>query len=280
MRKESGARAGAEPRAEIGDLAEAEVGSFCKCLEDWSAEFDDEGGRKLAWYGRMREKGFRVKVAREEGKAVGMIQYGPAELAPIEGKGLYYVYCVWVHGYKEGVGNRQRRGLGKALLRAAEEDARALGAKGLAAWGLRLPFFMRSSWFKRQGYEVADRDGMAELVLKRFEPGAEAPRFVRPGAKPEEGRGRVRVAAFVNGWCPAQNLVYERARRAAEAFPDKAEFVGVETEDKARLLECGFSDALFIDGKAVRTGPPLSYEKLRKLVEGRLRKRGLLGRGA
>jgi len=280
MRKESGARAGAEPRAEIGDLAEAEVGSFCKCLEDWSAEFDDEGGRKLAWYGRMREKGFRVKVAREEGKAVGMIQYGPAELAPIEGKGLYYVYCVWVHGYKEGVGNRQRRGLGKALLKAAEEDARALGAKGLAAWGLRLPFFMRSSWFKRQGYEVADRDGMAELVLKRFEPGAEAPRFVRPGAKPEEGRGRVRVAAFVNGWCPAQNLVYERARRAAEAFPDKAEFVGVETEDKARLLECGFSDALFIDGKAVRTGPPLSYEKLRKLVEGRLRKRGLLGRGA
>ena len=280
MRKESGARAGAEPRAEIGDLAEAEVGSFCKCLEDWSAEFDDEGGRKLAWYGRMREKGFRVKVAREEGKAVGMIQYGPAELAPIEGKGLYYVYCVWVHGYKEGVGNRQRRGLGKALLKAAEEDARALGAKGLAAWGLRLPFFMRSSWFKRQGYEVADRDGMAELVLKRFEPGAEAPRFVRPGAKPEEGRGRVRVAAFVNGWCPAQNLVYERARRAAEAFPGKAEFVGVETEDKARLLECGFSDALFIDGKAVRTGPPLSYEKLRKLVEGRLRKRGLLGRGA
>jgi len=280
MRKESGARAGAEPRAEIGDLAEAEVGSFCKCLEDWSAEFDDEGGRKLAWYGRMREKGFRVKVAREEGKAVGMIQYGPAELAPIEGKGLYYVYCVWVHGYKEGVGNRQRRGLGKALLRAAEEDARALGAKGLAAWGLRLPFFMRSSWFKRQGYEVADRDGMAELLVKRFEAGAEAPRFVRPGARPEAGHERVRVAAFVNGWCPAQNLVYERARRAAEAFPGKAEFVGVETEDKARFLECGFSDALFIDGKAVRTGPPPSYEKILGLVEKRLRKRGLLGRGA
>lgn len=276
MRKETSAETGAE----IGDLAEAELGSYCKCLEDWSGEFDDEGGRKREWYARMREKGLRVKVAREEGKAVGMIQYAPSELAPIEGKGLYYVYCIWVHGYKEGVGNRQKRGLGKALLEAAEEDARALGAKGLAAWGLRLPFFMRSSWFKRQGYEVADRDGLAELVVKRFVAEAEAPRFAPRKARPEAGAERVRVSAYVNGWCPAQNLVYERARRAAEAFPGKAEFVGVETEDKASFLGCGISDGLFIDGKEVRTGPPPSYEKIRSLVERRLRKRGLLGRGA
>lgn len=188
------------------------------------------------------------------------------------GKGLYYVYCVWVHGYKEGVGMHQGRGIGKRLLRAAEEDARSLGAAGLAAWGLRIPVFMRSAWFKRQGYAVADRDGMMELVWKPFATGVEAPRIARRSFRPVAGEGKVRVTAFVNGWCPAQNIVYERAMRAAAAFPDEVEFVGIETADKASLLEYGISDGLFIDTKEVRTGPPPGYGQVYKLVEARVRK--------
>ena len=57
----------------------------------------------------------------------------------IEGKDLYFIYCIWVHGYKKGVGNHQKKGIGKALLQAAEEDAESKGAKGIAAWGLSMP---------------------------------------------------------------------------------------------------------------------------------------------
>lgn len=260
----------------IIDLAEGQMETYCKCLEDWSHEFDDEGGRKKEWCARAKGKGLRVKLAEDEGgRIVGMVQYIPIEEAPVNGKGLYYIYCIWVHGYKEGVGDNRHKGIGKALLAAAEEDARELGAKGMAAWGMRLPVFMRSGWFKKQGYRKVDSDGMAELVMKGFSPDAEKPGFIKKMPDIKAGEGKVRVTAFVNGWCPAQNLVYERARRAAEAFGNKVEFVGIDTFDKATVLAHGISDGLFIDDRQVRTGPPPSYEAIARLVEKRIKKRGL-----
>ena len=236
----------------------------------------DSGGHKETWYRKNVRNGLRVKLARDEGgRIVGMIQYIPAEHAPIVGKGIHYVYCVWVHGHKEGVGNHQKKGIGKLLLHAAEEDARRLGSKGLAAWGLRLPFFMRSAWFKRQGYTTVDTDGMMELVLKPFAPDVEPPRFLEARKKPERGADKVRVTCLKNGWCPAQNIVYERARRAAEAHPAAVEFVGVDTDDRERLLEYGMSDALFIDDRQVRTGPPPSYDKIDALIRKQLKRRKL-----
>ena len=167
----------------------------------------------------------------------------------------------------------------KALLAAAEEDAKALGSKGLAAWGLRLPFFMRSAWFKRQGYRVVDRDGMMELVFKPFVEGAAPPRFLARRDRPLAGASRVAVTAYTNGWCPAQNIVFERAQRASADFPGAVDFVGIDTSDKATLAARGISDGLFIDGKEVRTGPPPSYEKIRGLIGKQVRKRHLAGRG-
>jgi len=36
------------------------------------------------------------------------------------------------------------------------------------------------------------------------------------------------------------------------------------------LLDWGIADGLFIDGKQVRTGPPPSYEKVRRIIEKRV----------
>ncbi len=55
-----------------------------------------------------------------------------------------------------------------ALRQAAEDDVNALGAKGLAAWGLALPVWMKASWFKKQGYQKADRMGIQTLAWKPF----------------------------------------------------------------------------------------------------------------
>jgi hypothetical protein len=53
---------------------------------------------------------------------------------------------------------------------------------------------------------------------------------------------------------------------------DRVVFNGIDTSDKSTFLEWGISDGLFIDDKAVRTGPPPSYEKLRKLIAKRVRR--------
>jgi hypothetical protein len=43
-------------------------------------------------------------------------------------------------------------------------------------------------------------------------------------------------------------------------------FHEVDTFDRKAFLEWGISDALFIDGRQIRTGPPPSYEKLKNAI--------------
>jgi GNAT superfamily N-acetyltransferase len=258
---------------EIIDLTDEHTPLYLLCLEDWSDEIKEAGTCKERWYGRMKEKGFRVKLALDDaGEVGGMIQYGPIEHSFADGNGLYFIYCIWVHGYKEGRGNFQKKGMGKALIKAAEDDARNRGAQGMAAWGMFLPFWMKASWFRKQGYSKADRQGISVLLWKPFTDTAEPPRWIRQKKKPETVPGKVIVTAFVNGWCQAQNMVFERAKRAAAKFGDEVVFREIDTSDRDVFMEWGISDALFIDEKEIRTGPPPSYEKIYKLISKRVSK--------
>jgi GNAT superfamily N-acetyltransferase len=201
-----------------------------------------------------------------------MIQYLPVEHSHVQGEGLYFVLCIWVHGYKEGRGDYQGKGMGKALIEAAEADARALGAKGMVAWGVTLPFWMKASWFKRRGYRRVDKMGVAALMWKPFTEDARPPRWVRGRKRPGRVPGKVSVASFCTGSCMAQNLVYERAKRAAAEAGEVVHFEEHDTWDPAVFGEWGIGDALYIDGREVRTGPPPSYEKIRKLIDKRARR--------
>lgn len=253
----------------IEDLTDKYLDSYCVCLEDWSDEMKDAGNHKASWYSEMKDKGLGVKLAiSEEGKAVGMIQYIPVEYSYAEGKDLYAILCIWVHGYKEGPGNHQKKGIGKALLKAAEEDVKEKGAKGMVAWGLSIPVWMKASWFKKHEYSQVDQVGFMGpvMVWKPFEKEAEPPRWIRQKKKPEKEQGQVTVTGFRNGWCPAQNIVFERAKRASEEVGEKAVFREISTHQRETFLEWGISDALYIDEKKVRTGPPPSYEKVKKKI--------------
>jgi thiol-disulfide isomerase/thioredoxin len=201
-----------------------------------------------------------------------MIQYVPIEYSFAEGNDLYFIKCIWVHGYKKGRGDFQKKGMGKALLRAAEEDAKALGAKGMAAWGISLPWWMKASWFKKQGYKKTDKHDMAVLLWKPFSDAALPPKWIKEKKRPQKEAGKVTVTAFLNGWCPAQNMVFERTRRAAAEFENKVEFRGINTLDREVFEEWGITDALFIDDRQVRTGPPPSYKKIKKLIARRVEK--------
>jgi len=55
------------------------------------------------------------------------------------------------------------------------------------------------------------------------------------------------------------------SREGLEAPEDALRIIG-------RKADGGMRDALFIDGKQVRTGPPPSYEKIRKIIANRVKK--------
>ena len=257
---------------EIIDLNEKYYSIYFMCLEDWSADIKDAGKRKEMWFNEFKNKGLRVKLAVVDDKVCGMIQYMPIEYSMAEGNDLYLIHCIWIHGHKQGIGNFQKRGIGTKLLNAAEEDAKLLKAKGIAAWGISLPFWMKASWFKKKGYIKIDKNGMAVLLWKPFTEDAAPPKWIKGKRIPQPVEGKVTVTSFTNGWCTAQNVVYERAKRASLEFGDKVEFQEISTTGKEAMCEWGICDALYIDGNPISTGPPPSYEKIRKIIAKRVKK--------
>jgi GNAT superfamily N-acetyltransferase len=267
----------------IIDLTEEYEPTFLACLKDWDEE---TVGRchKARWCDMMKCKGLRVKLALDDSeRAVGMIQYVPIEYARAEGQDLYFIQCIWVHGYEEGMGNQQGQGAGKALLQAAEEDARALGAKGMVAWGLAFPYWMPAAWYECQGYVEVDRLVCDVLVWKPFASDARPPRWMRPRKTPKPVPGRVTVTALVTGWCPglsptsnARNglSAASDARRAAAEFGDRAVYWEIDASDPAVLAEWGMESALFVDDECINTGmtdyPPPSYEAIKQKIQQKL----------
>ncbi|MDO9576780.1 MAG: GNAT family N-acetyltransferase [Candidatus Cloacimonadales bacterium] len=209
----------------IVDLTEKHHKTYFCCLEDWSDEMKEAGDHKQKWFEKMKDEGLRVKLALDEKENVcGMIQYAPIEYSPAAGKDLYFIFCIWVHGYKgKGVGNMQKKGMGKALIQAAEMDVKQIGAKGIAAWGLSQPFWIPSAFYKNFGYELADAMGIQELVWKPFTKDAHPPKWRKPEKKPIKISGKVTITAFISGWCTTYNVGFENFRKAAAEFDDKVE---------------------------------------------------------
>lgn len=245
---------------------------FC-CLEEWSDEMKEASDYKQKWYEFMKDKGLRVKFARDENNVIGgMIHYVPIEHSMFDGSNLYVVLCIWVHGHKQGRGDYRKRGMGKALLKAAEEDCRQLGTNGLVTWGLLIPVFMRASWFKRQGYDVIAKNGFMRLLWKPFTENAVPPHFMKPAKLPDKGTEKVNVTLLRNGWCPAQSVACERALKACSEFPGKVIIQEYDTKNRETVMEWGIHEGVYIDGKEVRTGPPTSYLKIRNKIDGRVKR--------
>jgi len=257
----------------IIDMTTETENEYLCCLEEWSDEIKEAGDYKQKWYSQMKDKGLRVKFAVDDNDKIGgMIQYIPIEYSMFTGENLYVVLCIWVHGHKQGRGDYRKRGMGKALLTAAEEDTKKLGANGLVSWGLIIPVFMRASWFKKQGYKVVDKSGIMRLLWKPFNEKARAPEFTMPKKLPGKGDGKVNITLFRNGWCQTMNIACERAKRASLEFPGKTNLQVLETTDREVFKEWGIFDAMYIDGKEVNVGPPPAYSKIKRKIEKRVRK--------
>jgi N-acetylglutamate synthase-like GNAT family acetyltransferase len=253
----------------IIDLEAKYEQTYLICLEDWSDEMKEAGDHRKNWHALMKDRGLRAKLAEsDEGKIIGMVQYMPAEFSFVEkGEGYYMIMCIWVHGHKDGVGNQQKSGIGTQLLDAVVSDCEAMGVKGVLAWGVSLPFWMKASWFKKHDFQQIDKDGMTVLLVKGVQGEAEMPQLIRMKKKPPKGQDRVKIMAFKNGWCSASNIVLERTLRAAKDFGDKVDLEVVNTMDREAFLEWGIFDGVYIDGKTAQKGPPPSYEKIYRIIE-------------
>jgi len=68
------------------------------------------------------------------------------------------------------------------------------------------------------------------------------------------------------------NIAFERTKRAAEELDEKVEFNEIHTHKSEVFNEWGISDAIYIDGKQFKYGPPPSYKKVKKKIAGKVKK--------
>jgi len=258
---------------DVIDVTEENADIFCMCLEDREEEAREAGKRRREWYEKMKGRGLGAKLAMVDGKVAGMIQYAPGDEVLLEnGEGTFFINCVWVPAYNDDRGSFQGKGVGKALLAAAEKDARERGAKSMTAWGLRIPVWMKAAWFKKQGYRKVHTSGIAALMWKPFEEGLQTPRFVPPRRKPDLIPGKVKLSVVAKGWCRASNMAIDRAIRIAHEFGDSVIIEEVDTTDLSVALEWGGNDTLWVDQKEISTGPPPSEEKIRSIIAKRVKR--------
>lgn len=253
----------------IVDLTDEHEDVFLCCLKPEDQVFAEGVAIKRSWLDRFRDKGVKVKLAiDDDGVVAGMIQYSPAELAPfvVADDGVWVIHCIWVHVYRSGIGDRGGKGMGRALLRAAEGDMRARGARGAAAWGLKVPQWMNAPWFEGHGYRRVDEQGWMGLTFKAFDPDVDDPRFLTEAGRPEPIPGKVRVSSFLIGWCTSGNLNHEWARRASEDLGEDVVFEHFDTSDPDVAARWGISTGIYVNGEEFPVDGTETYEKVREFI--------------
>ncbi|MBN2520667.1 MAG: GNAT family N-acetyltransferase, partial [Bacteroidales bacterium] len=201
----------------------------------------------------------------------GMIEYMPIEYSYAEGDYLYFVNCIWVHGYEiKEMGNKQGKGIGKELLKAAEEDVIKMNMNGLAVWGLSEPIWMNAPWFEKQGYEKADQYKWFVLLWKAFNKNAIQPKWRKGKFKQELIPGKVKVTAFKSGQCSSENSIYYAAKKAASEFGNKVVFEEIDMNKNENKKKYGFDWRLYINGENIFTNYPPSYEQIKAKITKKL----------
>lgn len=257
-----------------------------------SEEMDASARRRLAWLEKMYASGVRVKVATVNGELAGFAYVMPIGVSPWGplGDDLAVLPCLVVQRKARGTG------AGRALMAAAEEEARRQGFKGLATIAYHWDFwFMPASFFERLGYGVAERQGEEAVLWKVFAeaasdgsgappaaaglpPAATGARSAATGAAPRAPRlltprhefepipGKVVVDLFWNTFCQTSDIEAQRVREVAAEFGDAVVLREYCADDRSVLLRYERARGIFVQGREIGWGYEAPREGIREAI--------------
>ncbi|MCJ7822251.1 MAG: GNAT family N-acetyltransferase [Armatimonadetes bacterium] len=240
------------PALDIREMAPEEEYFVSTCSHvNESEEIDRCGQRRREWLRAMRAQGLRVLTARLDGKLVGFAYLSPIEASPLGpiGRDIAVVPCLWV------VPDAQGHGAGRALMEAAEEDARRQGSKGIATSAFYGDFwFMPASFFEKIDYSPVRRRDNEAILWKRFDPSAEAPSFLERSYDFVLMPGKVVIDLFYNTFCETSDIEAQRVREVAADFGDAVVLNEHSADDRETLLQHQLPRAIFINGEEIGWG--------------------------
>ena len=237
--------------------------STCSHVNE-SDELNAAGCRRQRYLTRMIDKGLRVKVAVEDDRHLGFIYTMPIESSPWGpiGVDLLCFPCLWV------LTEERRKGAGKALLKAAEEEAVNQGKKGIVTTAYYHDFwFMAASYFEQRGYQPAARRNTEAIMWKVFDSSAAPPAFFNRNFKATPVEGKVVIDLFYTTFCLTSDVEAERVRQVAAEFGDRVILNEISAEDAEQLIIHQIPRAIFINGKEIYWGYEAPKDGIREAIQ-------------
>jgi GNAT superfamily N-acetyltransferase len=261
---------------EVKDMDETSeyYASTCSHINE-SKEIDADAKERLVWLKKMNDKGLRVKVVYVDDRIAGFLNMMPIEhssMGPL-GKDLMVVWCLYVPKEFKG------EGAGRALIEAAEEEARRQGKKGLVTYGYRWDFwFMPASFLEAVGFQQVDArkmdyvgevDSYDEMVIlwKPLDDTAEEPTFPESKYEFKPVPGKVVIDLFWDISCQTTNTEGRRVKEVAEEFGDKVILNEYPTHDHDVFMKHQKHRGIFINGKEIGWGYEAPKEGVREAIQ-------------
>jgi len=228
-----------------------------------SDEIDASGRRRAAWMEAMQEHGLRAKVATIDGRPVGFVYTMPIEICPWGpvGRDLTVLPCLWV------LPDQMKRGAGRALVAAAEEEARRQGSKGIVTTAYeQYDWFMPAAFFGSRGFVEARRRGGTAIVWRPFDDTAEPPQFLEPNYRYEPVPGKVVVDLFWHTFCQTVDVEAARVREVAAEFGDRVALNEYCADDRDTLLRYQIPRAIYVNGTEIGWGYEAPRDGIREAI--------------
>lgn len=194
------------------------------------------------------------------------------------GRDLMVILCQYVRN--EGKG----KGIGHALLRAAEEEAKREGKKALVvcAYYYEDFWFMPALFYEKHGYtpvvrQKVTREGEKNfldeeaILWKVFDESAEIPSFPTPNYQFQPIEGKVVVDLFADTFC--KPIEAQRVRDVVKEFGSKVILNEYSTDEKEIFEKYHISRAIFINGKEIGWGYNAPREGIREAIQEALENR-------
>jgi len=251
---------------QVIDFDEQYIGFVSTCTHSVSSQLDSITAERARWIRANLDRGLKIKIAVAEGHPLGFAHCLPIELGTweIEGRDLMAIPCLTL-SYDRVYSGQKGSGVGKALVQAVEEEARK-SKKGVVVLCYDHDFwFMPFSFFKKLGYQEADRRDNEVIMLKTFAP-VDPPRFVDFSPTTELVPGKVVVDAFWQSICPTPIEEMQNIKKVCAEFGERVILHAINTTDPKNRSQYPVSRALFINGARITFEDVGSPEEIREAI--------------
>jgi GNAT superfamily N-acetyltransferase len=241
--------------------------SVCTHIDDLNEEMKYAASIREKWIRDTMEKGLKIKVAIDKGEPVGFAHCLPIELGSwgMSGRDLMTIPCLAVQ-YRRIYNKERGSGIGRALMKAVEEEAKESKKGGVAVLCYdNDSFFMPSAFFKKLGYREIARQNDTVIVLKAWSD-VDPPVMHKLNYKFKPVKGKVVVDAFWTPICLTSIIEIQRVREICTEYGDKVILNEYNCGTKSIIEKYQTQRALFFNGKHKDWGYSAPRDELKETL--------------